>query len=224
MNTTATPSTDGRTEFHCDDIIVRVGAVPVRRRNDPKVIRQKDSLSSVVDRITQSGSRVLAWFSLRRAWIFDGGPESDARVLIVRDPVGSAWWFRLPSDTSHPKSTLPVSDINKARVWYPSFFCALNWCDDAREMDHGACIDLVTNQWDARLFPATPWPFDNIGVQSPMSWKGCTGEVICSDSKQLEETRRRLESIGLSLRGSDTFLAVTDPFGHEWYVRVDCDT
>ena len=222
LNASAVPSESGCVELDVGaGVIVRLGPALAARCKEPKLIVEKQSCGDVVARVHRAGGAVIAWFSLRRAWTFDGEPEPDACRLFVRDHMGSAWEFMLPNDTTHPRSTLPVSDVNAALAWYPSLFGALGWGDDAQQVSHGVCVDLDTNQWDARLLPATSWPFDSIGIKRPISWMGCTGEVICDDADSFEQIRRRLESIGLLARGSEAFLAVTDPFGHEWYVSLN---
>jgi hypothetical protein len=203
-------------------VIVRVGRTLAAHHERLRVIAVSESCENVMGRIRSAGASVFAWFSLRRAWMLDGEPESDARGLIVRDGMGAAWWFRLRNDDSHPRSTLPVSDVKAALAWYPSLFSALGWGDRARQVEHGACVDLVTNRWDARLFPRTAWSLDSVGIERPTEWDGSTGEVSCDDPDSFEETRRRLEGIGLMARAaSETFLALTDPFGHEWYVGLN---
>lgn len=218
MNTRATTSTLGRVEFQLGDSVIRIDPGLPSRSSAPKKIHEKEPLASLVARVARSGSSILGWFSLRRAWMFDGNPEPDARVIVVRDPLDKAWWFKLSSVESPPKSTLPVSNLEDAIVWYPSLFRALGWGAAARKIAHGYCVDLATRSWQVRLFQAIPWPFHEMGVQAPSDWNGTTGEVNYGDFESFDGARRNLESLGLYVRGSEDLLALTDPFGHEWYV------
>jgi hypothetical protein len=113
-----------------------------------------------------------------------------------------------------------VNDVEAALVWYPRLFEAMGWGDTARRIDHGACVDLVTERWDARVFPRIAWSLESGGIEPPTSWGGCTGEATYDDPDSFADARRRLESLGLQIRGSPIFVAATDPFGHEWYVGL----